>query len=383
MSEVAHNRMKQELHQNHLKLGLPPKFTPSLKFRELVADALLEHIPLHQLSQILVGILPFGSNQCWLLKFKKDYDVNLLSGIKLKIGDQEIPLVKLDDKTEKMIFLKFFWLTGVEKKEIANFLTDRKIDSEVIKKIDYEKTTFGNGLSVESGVIRVKLVVSSSSHQNILEYIRSNIIGHRSISGRRGFVSVVGDPVRCFYCRETGHIRTECTKRKENLANLPKTFASAVNSNQHVRDDEETPIDALAAAIQTIEPVQTVSAVSANLVKQTEPVKQSEPAKTEQKKAANKQLRYQPIAGLNKLLNPIETGNRFEMLGNSHDSYSNRRLKRTKTPDEHSVTKKTRNTSEISSSDDYDDITAESDEEENNQLLIDETDTTPIQNKNA
>ena len=95
---MAHNRPRPELHQNHLRLGLPPKFTPYPKFREHVADALLKHIPLHQLSQILVGILPFGSNQCWLLKFKNDYDLNLLNGIKLKIGDLDIPLVKLDDK---------------------------------------------------------------------------------------------------------------------------------------------------------------------------------------------------------------------------------------------------------------------------------------------
>ena len=366
MSEVAHNRPMPELHQNHLRLGLPPKFTPSPKFRELVADALLKHISLQQLSQILVGILPFGSNQCWLLKFKNDYDVNHLNGIKLKIGDLDIPLVKLND--EQVISLKFFWLTGVGKKEIANFLIDRKIDPEVIKKIEYEKTVFANGLSVESGVIRVKLVVSSSSHQNILEYIRGNIIGHRSISGRRGFVSVVGDPLSCFYCRETGHTRTECTKRKENLANKPKTFASAVNSNHNGKDDEETPVDALAAAIQPIETVQPVN-----------PVKQSEPAKTEQTKAANKKPRYQPPTGPNKLLNPIETANRFETLGNSRDSSSNRQLKRgSKSPDSlHSVIKKTRNANSESSSDEYENITADSDDEENNGLVIDETSTTP------
>ena len=74
----------------------------------------------------------------------------------MKIGDLDIiPLVKLDDKTEQVISLKFFWLlTGVEKKEIANFLIDRKIDPEVIKKIEYEKTSFENGVLVlESGVI--------------------------------------------------------------------------------------------------------------------------------------------------------------------------------------------------------------------------------------
>ena len=60
----------------------------------------------------------------------------------MKIGDLDIPLVKLDDKTEKVISLKFFWLTGVGKKKIANFLIDRKIDTEVIKKIEYEKTSF-------------------------------------------------------------------------------------------------------------------------------------------------------------------------------------------------------------------------------------------------
>ena len=90
---------------------------------------------------------------------KNDYYLNHLNGIKLKIGDLDIPFVKLND--EQVISLKFFWLTGVGKKEIANFLIDRKIDPEVIKKIEYQKTVFANGLSVESSVIRVKLVVSS------------------------------------------------------------------------------------------------------------------------------------------------------------------------------------------------------------------------------
>ena len=43
-------------------------------------------------------------------------------------------VLKNTNKTEQVISLKFFWLlTRVEKKEIANFLIDRKIDQEVIK----------------------------------------------------------------------------------------------------------------------------------------------------------------------------------------------------------------------------------------------------------
>ena len=74
-------------------------------------------------------------------KFRKEFDLTRLVGIRLKIGDLEVLIVKLYDETEMTIILKFFWLPlGLGKSEIANFLNEKNINQAVIKKIEFEQT---------------------------------------------------------------------------------------------------------------------------------------------------------------------------------------------------------------------------------------------------
>lgn len=192
----------------------------------------------------VVGVVPIEGNQVWQVKFHGSFEAKKLAGLDLQIGDHQVTLRRFDQNLSETIILRILWLPLETKDDaVRECLSLRKIDSKYVKMISREKCDVLDGqLQIETGVVRVKLVVPSTEATEIVKRIRSDLVGPRMFGKWRGFVTKAGDPIKCFYCQGEGHTRAECEKLAAVRANRMSYAARASGASTDGQADE-LPVD--------------------------------------------------------------------------------------------------------------------------------------------
>ena len=102
------------------------------------------------------------------------------------------------------VFFRIHWLPiGFEKGRIKEFLEEA---AEYIEVIDIEHEKWATS-DILNGVIKVNAKIEVYSFHDFLDFT-----GQQTIENFRALIQPSGLPVKCKYCKEFGHMRSQCVK---------------------------------------------------------------------------------------------------------------------------------------------------------------------------
>ena len=162
------------------------------------------------------SISQFENNSTWLVGFDQTVKVNELVGKKVTILDQSITLEPFGRSPSKVRFVdvRFLWLPPKFNHEAVRFFLEKNnVPRKTIINIMNEFCTDEGLEEIETGIIRAKI----ECDENLFNHL-STITGVKKIFGFKSFIIKVGDPIKCIFCNQTGHIKKDCQALKLKLS---------------------------------------------------------------------------------------------------------------------------------------------------------------------
>ena len=171
----------------------------------------------------------------------------------VKIGEKQHQLMDANVSVDDMRFAerKFYikaelrvqWVPRLSIDEIADFLdsyTGISSLSVIMDECKKESSIHEKGQDIFNGVYRMKIKYEVVDNNKVLDLIGKNLI-----KGQNALISLAGHPPKCLYCKEFGHLRSECRKIKEfcqkcrRLGHLADkcTLATRITSQQSHEDE--------------------------------------------------------------------------------------------------------------------------------------------------
>lgn len=164
------------------------------------------------------SISQFERNNVWLVSFDKATPLANAFGKVVNIAGHSVAIEDAKSsppKDFKYAYLRFLWLPPNFKHEaIKNLLVAKSVSAKDVVEIKNEMCTDSGMEHIENGIIRVKIRVYDDKAMNRL----SEMCGVERVVGFRTFIIKVGDPIKCLYCKKTGHIKRECEEYKTKMS---------------------------------------------------------------------------------------------------------------------------------------------------------------------
>ena len=194
----------------------------------------------------IVSIYAFKSQNVWIIELKDANSHLEFINKCIKVNETIYTLIDANVRAhtinlEPKIFtltaiLRIHWLpASLNSYEIQKFLEEKcKIRSlEVVKEyigesfkpyIINEKSLHDK--NINNGVFRVKVKYDVDVHDHLLD-----LMGIVDIGGLRALIELVGQPPKCLFCKNFGHYRKDCGKKKLKCSKCNKIGHEASGCN--------------------------------------------------------------------------------------------------------------------------------------------------------